>query len=252
MWLSVVVALPLLPVIATLVFHYRERVGALCRSVFHRRKMNSFTQRSLEIRTHSFVLMNSTHGQPESVLQTFECYSQTQPTCSIGQEKGEFLDSAVSRAAPLLVLELGTHCGYSAIRMLRLLPVSGKLYTVEQDPGTADLGEEMILVAGFKHSQFRLLVSPSSTAIPQLQPQFGVQSLDLVFMDHDVSRYLPDLLALEEGRLLTKGCIIVVNNTHLPGAKEFLHYIHNSSHYSVCFQALGMQEIRYQSTNTTE
>ncbi|MGH0116653.1 UNVERIFIED_CONTAM: hypothetical protein FKN15_012248 [Acipenser sinensis] len=251
MWL-LVVALPLLPVVATLVFHYRERVEALCRRVFHRRKMSSFAQRSLERRTHSFVMMNSTHGQPESVLQTFECYSQTQPTCSIGQEKGEFLNSAVSRAAPLQALELGTHCGYSAIRILRLLPASGKLYTVEQDPDTAEVGEEMILVAGFKHSQeaacsphlltghlfllqFQLLVSPSCTAIPQLQPQFGVQSLDLVFMDHDVAEYLPDLRALEEGGLLTKGCIIVVNNTHLPGAKEFLCYIHNSSYYSVCF-----------------
>lgn len=59
----------------------------------------------------------------------------------------------MKRTRPSLVLELGTHCGYSAVRLLRLLPPAGKLITVELDPLTADLGEEIILVAGFKHKQ---------------------------------------------------------------------------------------------------
>lgn len=63
------------------------------------------------------------------------------------------LDEAVRRTRPSLVLELGTHCGYSSIRMLRLLLPGGKLITVEQDPVTADLGEEIILVSNFKHDQ---------------------------------------------------------------------------------------------------
>lgn len=66
------------------------------------------------------------------------------------------LDEAVKRIRPSLVLELGTHCGYSSVRMLRLLPPAGKLITVELDPLTADLGEEIILVAGFKHKQVNL------------------------------------------------------------------------------------------------
>lgn len=57
------------------------------------------------------------------------------------------------RVRPSMVLELGMHCGYSSVRLLRLLPPAGRLVTVEVDSVTAELGEEILLVAGFKHSQ---------------------------------------------------------------------------------------------------
>lgn len=63
------------------------------------------------------------------------------------------LDEVVKRVRPSLVLELGMHCAYSTVRLLRLLPPAGRLITVEVDPLTSDLGEEIILVAGFKHTQ---------------------------------------------------------------------------------------------------
>lgn len=66
---------------------------------------------------------------------------------------GVFLDEVVRREAPLRVLELGMHCGYTSVRILRLLPTSGTLLTVEVDPLTAEKGEEILLVAGFKNSQ---------------------------------------------------------------------------------------------------
>lgn len=59
----------------------------------------------------------------------------------------------VKSVRPLWVLELRMHCGYSSGRLLRLLPHGGRLITVVLDPVTADLGEEIILVAGFKQSQ---------------------------------------------------------------------------------------------------
>lgn len=65
----------------------------------------------------------------------------------------EALDEVVRRVRPTRVLELGMHCGYSSVRLLRLLPPAGRLVTVELDPLTAELGEEIILVAGFKHIQ---------------------------------------------------------------------------------------------------
>ncbi|XP_069055600.1 transmembrane O-methyltransferase-like isoform X2 [Pleurodeles waltl] len=109
-----------------------------------------------------YVLNNSVHGQPESVLQTFEQWVKepehgkewTRVTRNLLEpQKGLFLGEVVARVAPLVVLELGTYCGYSAIRMLQLLPPGGKLYTVEQCREVADMAEEMILVAGFKNMQ---------------------------------------------------------------------------------------------------
>ena len=66
---------------------------------------------------------------------------------------GVELDEVVVRAAPRRVLELGLGCGYSAVRTLRLLPPGGRLLAVEVDPLSAELGEELVLVAGFKHHQ---------------------------------------------------------------------------------------------------
>ncbi|MBN3302617.1 COMT methyltransferase, partial [Amia calva] len=190
--------------------------------------------------------MNSTHGQPDSVLQTFDLYAQTQPSLSIGKEKGEFVDCVVHRVAPTCALELGTHCGYTAIRILRRLPSSAKLYTVEQDPATAEAGEEMILVAGFKHSQFQMLISPSSAAIPRMRAELGVRAVGLVLMDHDVEQYLPDLQALEQEGLVSTGSVLLVNNTHAQGARDFLRYIHSNPRYSVHSQRHGMLEVQCQ------
>uniref|UniRef100_A0A8C4SBV6 catechol O-methyltransferase n=1 Tax=Erpetoichthys calabaricus TaxID=27687 RepID=A0A8C4SBV6_ERPCA len=150
MWLSVV-ALSVLPVLGALVFQHRGRMAGVCRSVFQRWRFTNTSVGALEQRVHGFVMTNSTHGQPDSVLQTFDDFSRLEPTCSIGRERGKY-KLLKSRCANK-VLELGTFCGYSAVRILRLLPTTGKLLTVERDPHTADVAEEMILVAGFKHSQ---------------------------------------------------------------------------------------------------
>ncbi|KAM3613004.1 uncharacterized protein V6R79_018611 [Siganus canaliculatus] len=130
--------------------------------------------------------------------------------------RAEALDEVVKRIRPSRVLELGMHCGYTSVRLLRLLPPAGRLITVELDPLTADLGEEIILVAGFKHSQFQVLTSSSAEAIPTLRPflepaQGDSEGLSLVLMDHDPQQYLPDLLALEREDLLrTSGCTVLL------------------------------------------
>lgn len=74
------------------------------------------------------------------------------------------MEEVVRREAPLRVLELGMHCGYTSVRILRQLPVSGRLLTVELDPLTAEKGEEIILVAGFKNPQVRGTAESSLTS----------------------------------------------------------------------------------------
>ncbi|KAE8285626.1 hypothetical protein D5F01_LYC15291 [Larimichthys crocea] len=87
---------------------------------------------------------------------------------------------------------------------------------VELDPLTADIGEEIILVAGFKHSQFQVLTSSSAEAIPTLRPYLEPdkgtsEGLSLVLMDHDPQQYLPDLQALEREELLSpSGCSVLL------------------------------------------
>lgn len=188
------------------------------------------------------------------------------------------LDQAVMRVRPSLVLELGMHCGYSSVRLLRLLPPAGRLITVEVDPVTAELGEEILLVAGFKHSQvhkgkgvlnlnetvrfyilpcslqFQVLTSSSAKAIPTLRPHLGAdkgasEGFSFILMDHDPRQYLPDLLALEREKLLTpSGCSIILINrrTRQDDVSDVVAQIRlRSNLYSVLSEHQFMLEIFY-------
>ncbi|XP_041931376.1 catechol O-methyltransferase-like isoform X1 [Alosa sapidissima] len=216
-----------LPMVVIVTVRYGADLLAFCRQLFNQAVKLTRGHPTVSIdKTHAFVFSNCTHGQVDSVLETFHLYSDSHPSLCIGQEKGEFLDEVVSNAAPRLVLELGMHCGYSSVRILRLLGPAGRLLAVEQDPETADKGEEIILVAGFKHPQFQVLTCPSAVAIAGLQAHMGdAQGLDLILMDHDVEQYLPDLLALEKWGVLSPGCVLLVNGIFCTEARPFLEHI---------------------------
>uniref|UniRef100_A0A8B9J6R9 catechol O-methyltransferase n=1 Tax=Astyanax mexicanus TaxID=7994 RepID=A0A8B9J6R9_ASTMX len=149
------------------------------------------------------------------------------------------LFNSFQREAPLRVLELGMHCGYTSVRILRLLPPSGKLLTVELDPITAEKGEEIILVSGFKTPQFQVQTCSSAEAIASLPSQLGESCLDLVMMDHDPEQYLPDLLALQRGKLLSARCVLLLNRTQEPGAQALLKYVSASCEVLSCEQVLN-------------
>lgn len=51
--------------------------------------------------------------------------------------------------SPLTVLELGSHCGYSTVRIARALPLGARLYSVEMDQRNAAIAEKVIRLAGF-------------------------------------------------------------------------------------------------------
>lgn len=49
---------------------------------------------------------------------------------------------------PSVALELGTYCGYSAVRIARLLKAGARLLTVEFNPEFAAIAKQMIEFAG--------------------------------------------------------------------------------------------------------
>ncbi|KAM7405374.1 hypothetical protein PAMP_012641 [Pampus punctatissimus] len=52
--------------------------------------------------------------------------------------------------SPSTMLELGTYCGYSAVRITRLLPPSTRLITVEMKPEYACMVRQVIHHAGLQ------------------------------------------------------------------------------------------------------
>lgn len=180
MWL-VAASIPLFPTIIVAWIRYSGHVTALCRQALAW-TLRVLLRRKVCVRsTHAYVFSNCTHGKADSVLEAFDLYTNTYPSLCISAQMCEYasdlshrcererpaahqylffsgasaavLDQAVARVRPSLVLELGMHCGYSSVRLLRLLPPAGRLITVEVDLVAAELGEEILLVAGFKHSQ---------------------------------------------------------------------------------------------------
>src|ERR687891_104904 len=70
-----------------------------------------------------YVATNARRGDPDDVIRVIDDFCLNRSVMiNVGDEKGEILDRAVRRAAPRLLLELGTYCGYSALRMARVMP----------------------------------------------------------------------------------------------------------------------------------
>ncbi|XP_068182351.1 catechol O-methyltransferase-like [Antennarius striatus] len=252
MWLMVV-SVPLLSAVVMVLSCYSLTDASLWRRALAwalRRVRGAASVRS----AHAFVFSNCTHGKADSVLETFDLYADTHPSLCISPQTAEELDAVVKRVRPSRVLELGMHCGYTSVRLLRLLPPAGRLITVEMDPLAAELGEEIILVAGFKHSQFQVLPCSSSEAIPTLHPFLEsdngtTDGLDLVLMDHDPQEYLPDLLALEREDLLSvAGCsvLLIYRNQRAEDRREILDHIRRRpDSYCIRSELYSMLEISY-------
>lgn len=106
------------------------------------------------------------------------------------------MDAIIREYRPSLVLELGAYCGYSAVRMARLLPPGARLLTMEMNPDYAAITQQMLNFAGLQ-DKVTILNGASQDLIPQLKKQHDVDTLDMVFLDHWKDRYLPDTLLLE-------------------------------------------------------
>ncbi|XP_020388609.2 transmembrane O-methyltransferase homolog isoform X1 [Rhincodon typus] len=235
-WLPVLAAI-LVPVCTALANRYHHRLIRFYRHRFLGWFKTCLTGMSPEERAFRYVLTNSTHGKPESVLSTLdEWCGKYECVTSTGPAKGQILESVVQRSGPVRALELGTNCGYSAIRIARLLTPGAKLYTLEQDPKTAEVAEEMMLVAGLKHTQFQVITGSLCEVIPRFKKWLGVETFDFVFLNQGQGAdYLKNLRLLEEERLLSKGSVILANCITCSGAAGFLSTVRGDPHYRTSF-----------------
>ncbi|MEV0338047.1 class I SAM-dependent methyltransferase [Nocardia sp. NPDC050713] len=180
------------------------------------------------VRQH--VLHTATAGDPDSVLAAFDDFARNRSILmNVGDEKGLLLDAAVRRAKPLLALELGAYCGYSAVRTGRLLPRKGRLVSVEASAANATIATEVIAHAGLDDRVEVVVgkIADGGTTLRRLAVDHGFASgaLDFVFLDHLKTAYLPDLLALLEVHWLHPGSLVVADNVKIPGAPDYLRYM---------------------------
>uniref|UniRef100_A0A1A8KFT0 catechol O-methyltransferase n=5 Tax=Nothobranchius TaxID=28779 RepID=A0A1A8KFT0_NOTKU len=195
------------------------------------RVLDTLTQSTRPQRMLAAVQNNATRGDPRSVVKAIDQFCrQKEWAMNIGDEKGCILDSVVSEVNPATVLELGTYCGYSTVRIASQLPPHAKIITLEFNPQNAAVARQIIAWAGLGE-KIKLIEGSSGDWIPKLKEQFGVDTFDLVFLDHWKDRYLPDTKLMEECGLLRKGSILLADNVICPGTPEYLEYIRNSPRY---------------------
>lgn len=184
-----------------------------------------------EQRILRYALQHAVAGDPQSVLEAIDTYcSQKEWAMNVGAKKGLILDAVVQERRPSTLLELGAYCGYSAVRMARLLQPSARLLTIEINPDYAAITQQMLEFAGLQ-DKVTVIIGASQDIIPQLKKKYDVDTLDMVFLDHWKDRYLPDTILLEECGLLRKGTVLMADNVIVPGAPDFLEHVRGSSHF---------------------
>lgn len=166
-------------------------------------------------------------GDAIRVVDEF-CYTRS-IMIHVGDEKGALLDNAVRRVAPRLVLELGTYCGYSALRMARYLPAGARIISLEFSASNANVARRLLAHAGAADRVTVVVgtLGDGGATMDALQQQHGVTpgAVDLVFLDHDKDAYLPDLERLLERDWLHAGSVVIADNVRFPGAPKYRAYM---------------------------
>jgi catechol O-methyltransferase len=176
-----------------------------------------------------YVLKNAQAGDADDVLATIDKFAyEKSMLINVGDEKGLLLDAAVHRANPTLALELGTYCGYGALRIARAAP-DAKVYSVELAAANAANARRIWEHAGVADRVTCVVgtVGDGGHTLDVLANEHGFTSetLDFVFLDHDKDAYLPDLLSILDRGWLHAGSIVVADNVKVPGAPKYREYM---------------------------
>jgi catechol O-methyltransferase len=148
---------------------------------------------------------------------------------NVGDEKGAILDGAVRRARPQRLLELGTYCGYSALRMARVMPGDARLYSIESNPANAQIARRIWDHAGVGDRVTVVVgqLGDGGSTLDRLRTRHGFAdgALDFVFLDHEQVAYLPDLHHILSQSWLHPGSVVVADNVKFPGAPDYRAYL---------------------------
>lgn len=167
---------------------------------------------------------------PDDVIRVIDDFAYHRSfLINVGDEKGKILDAAIRRTKPRQLLELGTYCGYSALRAARMMPEGARLVSIEFNAENAaiarriwdhaGIGEELTVLVG------TLGDGGDTTAALESEHAIKSGSIDFVFIDHDKSAYLPDLELILGRGWLHPGSIVVADNVRRPGAPDYREFM---------------------------
>jgi catechol O-methyltransferase len=176
-----------------------------------------------------YVLANARAGDIDDVIATIDRFAYEESfLINIGDEKGALLDAAVRRAEPSLAIELGTYCGYGALRIARAAP-SAQVVSVELAAANAANARRVWAHAGVADRVTCVVgtIGDGGRTLDLLASDhgFGQGTVDFVFLDHLKSAYLPDLRSMLDRGWLHPGSVVLADNVRIPGAPRYRAYM---------------------------
>lgn len=175
-----------------------------------------------------FVVSHTRTGDIDDVIAGMDWFAYHRSwLISIGDEKGQLLDDAVRRSESRLALELGTYCGYSALRIARAAP-STVVFSVERFLENAAAARRIWTHAGVADRITCAIgmISDGGHTLDLLQ-QCGVGAgmVDFLLLDHDKNAYVPDLCSIAARGWFHPGSVVLADNVKFPGAPKYLAYM---------------------------
>ena len=176
-----------------------------------------------------YVLANARAGDLDDVIATIDRFAyQESILINVGDEKGLLLDAAVRRADPALALELGTYCGYGALRIARAAPTA-RVLSVELAEANAANARRIWAHAGVADRITCVVgtIADGGATLDALARDHGLTAgaLDFLFIDHDKAVYLVDLRSIVGRGWLHPGSIVVADNILIPGSPKYRAYM---------------------------
>jgi len=197
------------------------------------RPLSSLTKKSIqqgdefnELRERSLlrhVISTAEEGNADSVMTAMDTFWHTYfngEGTAEWQLRGNALDSAIRTKQPKLAMEIGAYCGYTAVRMGRLMPAGSKLYSIEIDPLYAAIATKVVEHAGLS-DRVSVEIGALPDRLPAMHRKWGLSgALDAVLLDHDVGSYLEDMQLLEKSGHISKGTVVLCDWSLYPGSDD--------------------------------
>lgn len=165
------------------------------------------------------VIDHTDEGDTEAVLSEMDTYWDGVYK-TVGSDawklRSQAVDDLVKKHQPLMSLELGTYCGYTALRIARLIPEDAQLVSVEIDPLHAAIATKIIEHAGMR-DKVRVVIGTVESRLQYMQNKLGLNKINALFIDHMKGQYLPDLKTLEKAGLMGAGTVVMCDTSTYPG-----------------------------------
>ncbi|GMI09878.1 hypothetical protein TrLO_g15281 [Triparma laevis f. longispina] len=180
---------------------------------------------------------------PEQILKIIDTFCEERHwMMHIGSLKVEILrDALLKRMATftiptpptLIMLELGTYCGYSAIQLCSLLRTHHPtqpflLYSLEISQQNARVARSIIDLAGFSDNVKVFVTHDVEDGLVEitkdLKPE-TTQFIDLLFIDHDKDSYLSDLQLIIKNSHLNSSSVVIADNVIMGRIDDYLEFV---------------------------